>query len=109
MLQLYNRQGWDFHRDLRTKYGPVSRLQFLFGVSGFSMLCPPCTRCLNAVKIETDVVRLRPYGYANRRPEGASAPRAAFRRDSMVHEVRRPAIISHQGYDVLIGLVVALD
>lgn len=35
MLQLYNKQGWDFHRDLRTKYGPVSRLQFLFGVSGF--------------------------------------------------------------------------
>nr|BED42969.1 cytochrome P450 monooxygenase [Trametes versicolor] len=36
MLQLYNRQGWDFHRDLRTKYGPVSRLQFLFGKP---MLC----------------------------------------------------------------------
>ncbi|OJT09223.1 Cytochrome P450 3A24 [Trametes pubescens] len=32
MLQLYDKQhGWGFHQELRTKYGPVSKLQFLFG------------------------------------------------------------------------------
>ncbi|KAI0776891.1 cytochrome P450 [Trametes elegans] len=31
LLRLYDKQGWDFHRELQTKYGPVSRLQSLFG------------------------------------------------------------------------------
>ncbi|KAI0667376.1 cytochrome P450 [Trametes maxima] len=36
LLQLYDKQGWDFHHDLQTKYGPVSRLQSIFGKP---MLC----------------------------------------------------------------------
>ncbi|KAI0323452.1 cytochrome P450 [Cubamyces sp. BRFM 1775] len=31
MLQIYDKQGWEFHRTLQTKYGPVSRLQSMFG------------------------------------------------------------------------------
>ncbi|KAI9059397.1 cytochrome P450 [Trametes sanguinea] len=36
LLQLYDKQGWGFHRDLHMKYGPVSRLQGMFGKP---MLC----------------------------------------------------------------------
>ncbi|KAL7278089.1 hypothetical protein ACG7TL_008059 [Trametes sanguinea] len=36
LLQLYDKQGWDFHRDLRMKYGAVSMLQGMFGKP---MLC----------------------------------------------------------------------
>ncbi|KAI8977839.1 cytochrome P450 [Trametes punicea] len=36
LLQIYDKHGWDFHRDLHTKYGPVSRLQSMFGQP---MLC----------------------------------------------------------------------
>ncbi|KAH9895766.1 cytochrome P450 [Cubamyces lactineus] len=31
MIQIYDKQGWDFHRTLQTKYGPVSRLRSMFG------------------------------------------------------------------------------
>ncbi|KAI0653688.1 hypothetical protein C8Q70DRAFT_593721 [Cubamyces menziesii] len=31
MIQIYDKQGWEFHRMLQTKYGPVSRLQSMFG------------------------------------------------------------------------------
>lgn len=33
MSQLYDTQGWGFQHELRTKYGPVSMLRTLFGVS----------------------------------------------------------------------------
>ncbi|OSD00375.1 cytochrome P450 [Trametes coccinea BRFM310] len=36
LLQLYDKQSWDFHRDLHMKYGPVSLLQGMFGKP---MLC----------------------------------------------------------------------
>ncbi|KAI0653691.1 cytochrome P450 [Cubamyces menziesii] len=31
MLQIYDKQGWEFHRTLQMEYGPVSRLQSMFG------------------------------------------------------------------------------
>ncbi|KAI9059398.1 cytochrome P450 [Trametes sanguinea] len=31
MQQLYDKQSWQFHRDLHTKYGPVFRMQHMFG------------------------------------------------------------------------------
>ncbi|KAI0819782.1 cytochrome P450 [Trametes gibbosa] len=31
MMQFYEQNGWGFHRELQTKYGPISRIQAMFG------------------------------------------------------------------------------
>ncbi|KAH9848265.1 cytochrome P450 [Lenzites betulinus] len=49
MLQIYDKQGWDFHRDLQTKYGPVSRLQGLFGKP---MLCVYDPAAMNTIVLK---------------------------------------------------------
>ena len=38
LKQIYNKQGWDFHRELGEKYGPVSRLHGKFGVRPLAIL-----------------------------------------------------------------------
>lgn len=77
MLQLYDKQlGWDFHHELRTKYGPMSKLQFLFGVSDFPSVYVCFFVCDDSDyhPIETTLIRLRSGGHANYRFEGAPAP-----------------------------------
>ncbi|KAH9848263.1 cytochrome P450 [Lenzites betulinus] len=49
MLQLYDKQGWDFHHALQTKYGPVSRLQGLFGQP---MLCVYDPAAMNTIVLK---------------------------------------------------------
>ncbi|KAH9848266.1 cytochrome P450 [Lenzites betulinus] len=49
MMQLYDKQGWEFHRDLQTKYGPVSRLQGLFGQP---MLCVFDPAAMNTIVLK---------------------------------------------------------
>lgn len=79
MLELYDKQlGWNFHHELRTKYGPVSKLQFLFGVSGFTTSYEGNLVTVTATSdnspIETATVRLRSYSNANYCLEGAPPP-----------------------------------
>ncbi|KAI0366467.1 cytochrome P450 [Pilatotrama ljubarskyi] len=62
LLQLYDKQGWDFHRDLETKYGPVSRLQSMFGQP---MLCVYDPLAMQSIVLKDQHIFEEMYWYQN--------------------------------------------
>ena len=63
--KLFDRQGWSFHLDLATKYGPIVKFAGLLGVGAYSN----CAEALNAwflsdYSVETDTIYCRLQGSA---------------------------------------------
>ena len=70
LKQLYDRQGWDFHRQLAEAYGTVSVLHGKFGVRS-SVLGGQVQRLINPpLSVAKDPLRLRSESHAHHCDKG---------------------------------------